>query len=47
MFKVNNKDTRTLEQRHYPRFDIFILNFMYFTRYFSISLVGFEQVSVN
>ena len=59
MLKVRNKNTRrrweicskltkkTPERRHRPRSDAFIINFTYFTRYSSVSIVDFEQVKIN
>ena len=44
MFRVNKK---TPEQRHWPRSDVFIVSFIYFTRYSSASIVDFEQVNVS
>ena len=44
MFKVNNRDTG---KRHWLRSDVFIVNFTYFTRYSSASIVDFEQVNVS
>ena len=60
MFKVNNRNTRTrreicskltiktLEQRHWHCFGVFIDDFEhYFTPYSSASIVNFEQVNAG
>ena len=60
MFKVNNRNTRTrheicskltiktLEQRHWYCFGVFIDDFEhYFTPYSSASIVNFEQVNAG
>ena len=45
MFKVNNKDTT--KRRHWRRSGVFIANFEHnFTPFYSVSIVGFEQVNV-
>ena len=44
MIKVNNKDTR---KRHWPCSDVFVVNFTYFTRCSSVSIVEFEQLNVD
>ena len=37
---------KTPERRHELRSDVFIVNFMYFACYSSVSIVDFEQVNV-
>ena len=38
---------KTPERRHWPRSDVFKVNFTYFKRFFSASIVNFEQVNVS
>ena len=59
MLKVHNRSTRrrweiwskltikTPERRHWPRFDVFKVNFTYFARFSSASIVDFEQVNIS
>ena len=59
MLKVHNRSTKrwweicstltikTPEQGHLPRSDVFIVNFTYFTRFSSASIIDFEQVNVS
>ena len=44
MIKVTNKDTR---KRHWPCSDVFVVNFTYFTRCSSVSIVKFKQLNVD
>ena len=44
MIKVNNKDTR---KRHWSCSDVFVVNFTYFTRCSSVSIVKFKQLNVD
>ena len=59
MLKVRNRNTRrrreicskstikTPERRYRLRSDVLIVNSTYFTRYSSVSLVGFVQINVG
>ena len=38
--------TKAWERRHWPCSDVFIVSFTYFTCYFSVSIVDFEQVNI-
>ena len=37
---------KTPERRHWPRSDVFIVNFSYLTRYCRVSIVDFEQENI-
>ena len=59
MLKAHNRNTKrrreicsnltikTPEWRHQARYNVFIVNFTYFTRYSSVFIVNFEQVNVG